>query len=104
MATRVERINNVLQAELTPIHLDIINESHMHNVPKESETHLKVVVVSSKFNGVPLVRRHQKVQELLKPELDTGLHALSIVARTEAEWEKTKTVPASPNCQGGFGK
>lgn len=38
-----------LSTELTPSHLEIINESYMHNVPKGSETHFKVVVVSDKF-------------------------------------------------------
>ena len=30
----------------------VINESYMHNVPKGSETHFKVVVVSEQFNEV----------------------------------------------------
>ena len=30
----------------------MINESYMHNVPKGSETHFKVVVVSPEFNEV----------------------------------------------------
>ena len=30
----------------------VINESYMHNVPKGSETHFKVVVVSPEFNEV----------------------------------------------------
>ena len=30
----------------------VINESYMHNVPKGSETHFKVVVVSGKFEEV----------------------------------------------------
>ena len=28
----------------------------MHNVPRHSETHFKVVVVSERFNGLPLVK------------------------------------------------
>jgi stress-induced morphogen len=42
-----------------PEHLDIINESYMHNVPKGSETHFKVVVVSKKFEGLPLIKVSQ---------------------------------------------
>jgi len=41
----------------------------------------------------------------LKDEMDNrGLHALSIVAKTPEEWEKTTKVEPSPNCLGGFGK
>ena len=40
----------------SPYHLDILNESYMHNVPKGSETHFKVVVVSEKFENTPLLQ------------------------------------------------
>lgn len=49
-------IQNKLTDELEPSHLEIINESYMHNVPKGSETHFKVVVVTEKFNGLPLLK------------------------------------------------
>jgi stress-induced morphogen len=54
-------MQDVLQKELGTSHLEIINESHMHNVPKEAETHFKIVVVSPQFEGVTRVRREQKV-------------------------------------------
>lgn len=49
-------IYDKLKENLNPIHLDIINESYMHNVPKNSETHFKIVVVSDKFNDMPLIK------------------------------------------------
>ena len=36
-----------LRLGLTPDLLDVTNESHMHSVPPDSETHFKVVAVSS---------------------------------------------------------
>ena len=36
--------------------MEVMNESYMHNVPKGSETHFKVVVVSPKFEGQPLIK------------------------------------------------
>lgn len=37
--------------------------------------------------------------------METGLHALSIVAKTEGEWAKIQgNVEPSPKCMGGFGK
>lgn len=48
-------IRDKLQTFLETKHLDVINESHMHNVPKDAETHFKVVVVSDKFDGLPLI-------------------------------------------------
>ncbi|XP_015605987.1 bolA-like protein DDB_G0274169 [Cephus cinctus] len=91
--------------ELNPSHLDILNESYMHNVPKGAETHFKVIVVSEKFNGQPLIKRHRMVNELLQTELQNGVHALSIVAKTPDQWkDSSNVVEPSPACRGGFGK
>ena len=49
-------IKKKLVYNFEPHHLEIINESYMHNVPRGSETHFKVVVVSSKFENLPLIR------------------------------------------------
>lgn len=38
-------ITESIRDNLQPIHLEVINESYMHNVPKGSETHFKVLVV-----------------------------------------------------------
>ncbi|XP_028171595.1 bolA-like protein DDB_G0274169 [Ostrinia furnacalis] len=98
-------IRSKLQSALEAKHLDVINESYMHNVPKGAETHFKVVVVSDKFDGLPLIKRHRLVNDLLKEELQTGVHALSIVAKTPTQWDESdKVVESSPNCRGGFGK
>ena len=45
-------IQSKLTECLAPVHVEVINESYMHNVPKGSETHFKVVVVSPEFNEV----------------------------------------------------
>lgn len=45
-----------LTAGLQPVHLELLNESYMHNVPKGSETHFKVVIVSPEFQGKPLIQ------------------------------------------------
>ncbi|CAG9132112.1 unnamed protein product [Plutella xylostella] len=100
-----ETIRKKLESELQTSHLDIINESYMHNVPKGAETHFKVVVVSDKFDGLPLIKRHRLVNDILKEELKGGVHALSIVAKTPSQWQDSdKVVESSPSCRGGFGK
>lgn len=48
-------------------------------------THFKVRIISSRFEGLPAVRRHQLVYSLLDEQFRDGLHALNIVARTPAE-------------------
>ncbi|XP_046844081.1 bolA-like protein 1 [Xenia sp. Carnegie-2017] len=70
-----------------------------------SETHFKVVVVSKKFENLPLIKRHRLVNEILATELSTSVHALSIQAKTPTQWEKSEgKVAKSPPCLGGAGK
>ena len=97
-------INDKISQKLAPSHLEIINESYMHNVPKGSETHFKVVVVSDKFQDTKLIARHRMVNDILSEELQSGVHALSIVAKTPDQWTDGQSVDKSPACRGGFGK
>lgn len=99
-----ERIETKLQSSLEPSHLEVINESHQHNVPKGSETHFKVVIVSTRFEGVAAVKRHQLVYGALAEEMRSGVHALAITSRSPAEWAASPEANASPACQGGSGR
>ena len=101
MTSRAERIETQLRAALSPDVLEVENESKNHNVPKGSETHFKVVVVSRAFAGLTRVARHQLVYQALADEMKKGLHALSIVSKSPDEWAKDAAVPASPPCLGG---
>ncbi len=94
-------IEEKLRASLSPSVLEVINESSMHNVPKGSETHFKVVVVSPAFDGKSRVARHQLVFASLDHEMKNGVHALSITARSPDEWAADMAVQASPACLGG---
>jgi stress-induced morphogen len=42
MATQA-RIISTLRRALQPVYLDVINESYMHSVPKDAETHFRFV-------------------------------------------------------------
>lgn len=101
-------ITENLTKAFSPTHLEVINESHMHSVPKNSETHFKVVVVSSEFeNAKTPIQRHRLVNTCLSDQLEGPVHALSIVAKTPAQWQKMmdagEKVGPSPNCRGGDG-
>ncbi len=99
-------VQSALTTRLTdafaPTVLQVSNESFMHAVPPGSESHFKVVIVSREFAGKSLVARHRAVNEVLTEEIAAGIHALSIEARTPAEWEDRdgRTTP-SPKCLGG---
>lgn len=93
-----EKISN----SLSPLYLEVLNESSNHNVPPGSESHFKVTVVSNEFDGKMLIARHRIINKLLSEELAGAIHALSIHSFTPDEWsEKNQQSPQSPPCLGG---
>jgi stress-induced morphogen len=97
-----DAIHDQLVRAFAPALLEVHNESDNHSVPRGSETHFKVVVVSEAFAGKPPVARHRAVNQALAEQLAGGVHALSIVALTPAQWaDRGGVVPASPPCLGG---
>ena len=90
---------------LHPEHLEVLNESHMHNVPEGSESHFKVTLVSPEFSGKNLVARHRMINQLLTEELAGSVHALSLNTLTPEEWIKKggETRQSTP-CLGGSKK
>ena len=94
-------VRTKLTDALKPDYLEVHNESHMHAVPPGSESHFRVLVVSSQFDGLPLIKRHRLVNEALKEELSSCIHALAIQAKTPEQWGSNPSVVKSPPCMGG---
>ena len=91
-----------LEAATRPEVLEVLNESGMHNVPSDAETHFRVVVVSSRFEGATRLGRHRVVHRALEEELAGPIHALAIDALTPAEWQaRDEQRSLSPDCRGG---
>ena len=96
------RIEEKLATAIDLAHLEVINESHNHNVPAGSSSHFKVVLVSDEFQGQSLLNRHKRINQLLQIELANDIHALAIHTMTPVEWVKKKgQAPMSPPCLGG---
>ncbi|HEB95726.1 MAG TPA: BolA family transcriptional regulator [Sedimenticola thiotaurini] len=97
-----QSIEQTLRTELSPVHLEVLDETHMHNVPKDAQSHFKVTVVSRDFAGKAPVQRHRLVNQLLKPQFESGLHALALHTLTPEEWfSKGGRVADTPECLGG---
>lgn len=100
--TVASAIEHKVREGLPVDHLEVVNESHMHNVPKNSETHFRLVVVSGAFAGQMPVRRHRKVYALLDEELNGPVHALALHTFTPEEWQsRNGQAHDSPACRGG---
>ena len=96
------QITSKLREAFQPIYLEVVNESHGHNVPSGSETHFKVVLVSQAFDGVGRLERHRRIYGVLASELAGGVHALTLACYTPSEWsDRAGVVPQSPECMGG---
>jgi len=95
------QLESRLEAYFSPVFSEIVNESHMHNVPPGSESHFKVTLVSDKFDGLRLVKRHQEVYGLLTDLMQGPIHALALHTMTSVEWDAKSIVPDSPDCLGG---
>lgn len=80
--SRDQRIHDILQQNLTPNKLDIINNSHQHaghsSSPETGESHYHIIISSQEFQSKSRVEIHRMINKLLKEEFDQGLHALSI--------------------------
>lgn len=97
-----EQIQSKLDEALHPSVLEVVNESHMHNVPPGSESHFKITVVSEEFNDKMLVARHRMVNKLLADELAGSVHAIALHTYSPDEYfERAGNVPDSPPCHGG---
>ncbi len=97
--SRLQRITNLITDALSPTQLRVEDESHGHQTRAGSESHMKVIVASTHFEGLTPVARHRLVYALLEKELATGLHALSLFLYTPSEWTCLgNSIPASPLC------
>lgn len=83
---RSERIRIILTKVFAPSALDVVDDSHKHaghaGAQPEGETHYTVKIVSPAFDGLSRVAVQRAVMDALKDEFDSGLHALSIKARS----------------------
>ena len=90
-------IKSLLIDAFNPSVLSIDNESHMHNVPKGSESHFKIVLVSRNFTGLTEVNRHKSVYKALGGIMNS-IHAISIHSFDENEYKNNPMILDSPNC------
>lgn len=105
MSTYRERMEAKLTAALAPQRLDIIDDSHKHashgdriaalkekgagegHAPIDGggETHFRVEIVSSAFEGKSRVDRQRMVYAIVDTELRERVHALQLKTLTPAE-------------------
>eukprot|EP00002_Diphylleia_rotans_P020944 TRINITY_DN4073_c0_g1_i1.p1 TRINITY_DN4073_c0_g1~~TRINITY_DN4073_c0_g1_i1.p1 ORF type:complete len:107 (+),score=27.96 TRINITY_DN4073_c0_g1_i1:63-383(+) len=86
-----QSIQAKLSAALQPSQLTIEDESHKHaghsamRGKDPVESHFKVTIVSTKFDGLNRLARHRLVYGILDQEMKDSIHALNMVLKTPTE-------------------
>jgi BolA protein len=80
-----QRIAEKLTEAFNPQSLEVLDESHQHEGHAGhrpgGETHFRVYIVSTAFDGKTRVARHRMINEALSSELAGSVHALAIHAK-----------------------
>lgn len=85
---RIEAIRAALEHALSPVSLEIEDESHRHAGhagARDGRGHFRVDIVSAGFEGLAPLARHRAVYAAVGDLMTTDIHALAIRARTPAE-------------------
>ncbi|KAL3683608.1 hypothetical protein R1sor_001630 [Riccia sorocarpa] len=83
-----DTIHQKLMEALSPTNLEVEDVSAEQSPGLQlgaARTNFNVRIVSPLFEGQSLVQRHRMIYNILQDELKSGVHALSIVARTPTE-------------------
>ncbi|CAH8575109.1 unnamed protein product [Dicrocoelium dendriticum] len=88
---------SALNERFKPIYLKIVNESKKHSGSTGAQTHFRLTIVSKEFDGLSSLKRHRLIFETLKNAFSSGLHALSINAKSPNE---PLSDPPTPPCPG----
>lgn len=84
-----QEIRTRLQAALTPVELEIIDQSDQHRGHagwrEGGETHFHMRLVSDAFTGLSRIERQRAVHKALGDLLEATVHALSMDLRAPGE-------------------
>ncbi len=84
-----DTIHQKLEQALTPSQLEVCDESHLHaghaGAREGGESHFRLYIVSSAFEGLSRVARQRLVNNILRDELAGPVHALAMKTLTPQE-------------------
>jgi BolA protein len=87
--SRKERMQELLTARFAPQKIVIEDQSELHGghagAQPGGQTHYRLTLVSTAFDGHSRVARQRLVYHALREEFETGLHALSLDLKTPSE-------------------
>ena len=78
---KAQAMEKALEQVFQESEIEIVNDSEAHRGHggySDGETHFKLFIKSSKFNGMSRLKRHRAVHEALGPDLLSQIHALEL--------------------------
>ena len=87
---RRSRIETKLRERLVAIHVEVIDESHLHAGhagARGGGGHFRATIVSDRFEGLSKVAAQRVVFAALEAEMGGAIHALSMKTIPTSKWE-----------------
>jgi BolA protein len=79
-------IEQKLLEAFSPLHLDITRNSFDFDLSGVEQSNIKVVIISSLFEGQRIHQRHKAINKVLAQELIEEISVLALHTYTEKEW------------------
>ena len=79
--SKAQAIEKALERVFQESEIEIVNDSEAHRGHggySDGETHFKLIIKSSKFNGMTRLEKHRAVHEALGSHLLRKIHALEL--------------------------
>src|SRR5262245_2066932 len=84
-----DRIRQKLTKAFAPLALEVVDESERHRghagYRAGGESHFRIAIAAEAFRGKSRIERHRMINELLRDELNGGVHAIAIQALAPGE-------------------
>ena len=90
-ASRVKAIEERLTAEFSPAHLQVKDQSHLHEGhagARDGRGHFRVLIIADAFRDKTQLQRHRMVYAALGELMRTDIHALAIDAWSPKELDR----------------
>ena len=80
----IDSIKNKLESAFPGAQIALKNTTSMHQGHGSCGLHLKTKIIYEGFKEITLIERHRMIHEVLKEEMKSIIHALSIEAKYES--------------------
>lgn len=96
--TRAQAIEAALRRELSADHVEVHDDSALHEGHPGAEAgggHFRVLVVSSRFDGLSRVAAQRLVYQALGELMASEVHAIQMRTLTPAAWQRMRSTGRS---------